>query len=161
MKDWWLNLALREKQMVAAGSLVIILFLLYEIIWSPLVLMNDNLRIRIQHNRDTLTSMQNTNQLIQHIEKTSQEKRQKPKESLLGILQTEINKSIFASHVMQLHQAESDAVQFNLTKVDFDKALVFLTSLWKTYNIIVSQMTVTPTGTPGEVMMDVTVKAAQ
>lgn len=160
MKEWWLNLALREKQIVAAGSIVIILFLLYEIIWSPLVSLNDNLRTRIQHNRTTLSAMQNADQLIQHIQKTSKEKHQQPNGSLLGTLQTELNKSEFASHVLQLRQAENESVQFGLHNINFDQFLIFLTALWKTHNIIVSQITVTPTGAPGEVTVDIVMKLA-
>lgn len=158
MKDWWLNLALREKQTVAAGSLVVILFLLYEIVWSPLVTANENLRVRILHNQETLTAMQNTDQLIQHMIKESKEKHNQPTTSLLGIIQTEMTKSVFASHVTQLRQAENDSVQFNLRNVDFDQLIVFLTSLWKKNGFIVSQMTAVPMDAPGAVSADITVK---
>lgn len=158
MKDWWLNLALREKQTVAAGSFVVVLFLLYTLIWSPLSDLNDNLRTRIPRSQETLSAMQSTDQLIQHITKEVKEKRNQPTGSLLGLMQTEINQSKFASHVTQLRQAENDSVQFNLRKVDFDQLLVFLTSLWKKQGVIISQITVIPMEAPGEVTVDITVK---
>jgi len=157
MKDWWLNLPLREKQSLAIGSIVVILFLLYEIVWSPLSDMNDNLRIRIQHGQITLNSMQNADQLIQHLVKTSQEKHQQLTQSILGTLQNEINKSQFTSHVTQLRQTENESVQMNVNKMNFDQLLAFLTGLGKKYNIIVSQITVMPTGASGEVNADVVV----
>jgi type II secretory pathway component PulM len=158
MKDWWLNLSLRDKQMVCVGSIVVILFLIYEIIWSPLVTANNNLRSRIQQGQDTLRSMKNADQLIEHLQKETEEKRTGVTESILGVMQTEINHSQFASHVTQLREADNDSVQFNLRKVDFDQLLVFLTSVWKKYGFIVSQITVMPTGTPGEVTVDVVMK---
>lgn len=156
MNDWWLNLPLRDKRMLLMGSIVVILFLLYEIIWSPLATTNENLRLRIQHNRDTLQYMQNADQRIQQLLKESKEKNNKTSGSVLGTMQTEINNSEFASHVAQLRQAENDSVQFNLRKVNFDQLLIFLTSVWKKYHYIVSQISVVPTGVPGEVTADIT-----
>jgi len=158
MKDWWLNLALREKQMILAGSFVVMVFLLYEIIWSPLVNANNHLRDRIQQSQHTLRSMQNADQLIQHLLKESQEKRNGTTQSILGVMQTEINHSQFASHVTALTQAENDSVQFNLRKIDFDQFLIFLTAVWKKHGFVVSQITVMPTGTPGEVSVNVLMK---
>jgi len=159
MKEWWSNLSLREKQMVGSGSIVIILFLLYEILWSPLVDANDNLRIRIPHNRETLQSMQSADQRIQSLLKTSQQKTGHAAESLLGTLQTEIKQSTFASHLVQLREAENDSVQFNLRKINFDQLIIFLDGLWKKHSFIVSQITVVPTGAPGEVTVDVVMTA--
>ncbi|HSW70253.1 MAG TPA: type II secretion system protein GspM [Gammaproteobacteria bacterium] len=158
MKDWWLNLALREKQIIAAGSVLVILFLIYEIIWSPLANANDNLRTRIQHNYAALSFLKNTNQHIQELLKTSQEIKNQSPESFLGTLQAEINKSEFAQAVTALRQGENDSMQFILNRVNFDRLVVFLTSLWKQYHFIVADITVTPTGTPGEVTANVTVK---
>lgn len=158
MKDRWQNLSLRDKQMLVVGGIAVILFLLYEIIWSPLSNANNSLRSRIQQSQDTLRSMKNADQLIEHLLKQSKEKRTETTQSILGAMQTEINHSPFASHVTQLRQAENDSVQFNLSKVDFDQLLVFLTSVWKKYGFIVSQITVMPTGTPGEVTVDIVMK---
>lgn len=160
MKDWWLNLPLRDKRMLGMGGIVVILFLLYEIIWSPLATSNENLRIHIEHNRDTLQYMQNADHRIQQLLKESKAKNYKASGSVLGTMQTEINSSPFATHVVQLRQAENDSVQFNLRKVNFDQLLVFLMSVWKKYHYIVSQISVVPTGVPGEVTVDITIKSS-
>lgn len=160
MKDWWLNLPLRDKRMLLMGGIIVILFLLYEIIWSPLATTNENLRVHIQHNRSTLQFMQNADQRIQQLVKESKEKNNKTSGSVLGIMQTEINNSQFAAHVTELRQAENDAVQFNLRKVNFDQLLVFLMSVWKKYHYVVSQISVVPTGVPGEVTVDITIKSS-
>lgn len=159
MKDWWLNLPLREKQMIAAGSLAVLFFILYQFIWSPLANANDEMRNHIQHNRETLGVMQNIDKHIQQLLKLSEQKKNQPTGSILGIMQTEINKSPFASHVSGLRQAENDSVQFNLRKINFDELLVFLTALWKNNGFIVSQIAVIPTGAPGEVTADVMIES--
>lgn len=160
MKDWWLNLSLRDKQMVILGSLVVMIFLIYTIIWSPLDNANVNLRSHIQHSRETLNFMQQADHRIQLLLKESTAQTHTSTESLLGTMQTEMNHSEFSSHVTQLREAENDSVQFNLTKIDFDQLLVFLTSVWKKYHFIVSRISVIPTGVPGEVTVDVTIKSS-
>jgi type II secretory pathway component PulM len=155
MKDWWINLPLRDKQLLLLGGLVVFLFLLYEMVWSPLASANDSLRVRILKGEETLTSMQNADQLIQHLITSSQKKTRQQGQSSLGILQGEINKSKFASHVTQLRQTENESVQVNMTKVNFDELLVFLNMLWKKYDVIVSQISVVPTGVAGEVNVDI------
>jgi len=158
MKDRWLNLSLREKQVLIAGGVIVILFLLYTLTWSPLINNNNRLRTRIQHSQNTLRWMQNADQHIQHLLESAQKKNHSFTGSVLSILQTEINKSELAPYVTQLQQVENDSVQFNLRKVSFDQLIIFLTSLWEKYHVIVSQITVTPTGAPGEVNADVIVQ---
>jgi len=157
MKDWWLNLALREKKMLAAGAVVVILFLLYKILWSPLVTANNNLRTRVLHNQETLTWIQQADQRIQSLLKTSQ-KNVSPAGSLLGVMQTALHQSAFAAEISQLRQADNDSVAFSFKKIDFDHLIVFLTTLWQKQGLLVSQITVIPGNGPGEVVADVVVK---
>ncbi len=157
MKEWWQNLALREKQILALGSAVVLLFVLYEIIWSPFTDKISNMRTRVHDNQKLLTWMQNADKTMQTLTKSSNTKSQQLTGSLLGTMQTEINKSPLARHVTQLRQAENDSVQMNLQKVDFDKLIGFITDLSNRYGLIVSQITVTPTATPGEVMADIVI----
>lgn len=159
MKDWWQNLALREKQILSLGAAVVLLFILYEIIWSPFTNKIATMRTQVQHNQELLTWMIQADHRIQTLSKSAQNTTQTT-ESLLGIMQSEVNKSSLAKHVTQLRQAENDAVQLDLQKVDFDRLIVFLTALSNQYGIIVSQFTATPTGTPGEVMASVVVQNA-
>ncbi|HSW92860.1 MAG TPA: type II secretion system protein GspM [Gammaproteobacteria bacterium] len=160
MKEWWMNLPLHEKRALFLGSVIVILFILYEMIWSPLSDTNDNLRMRIGHGQDTLRSMQQTDELISHLQKNALQKKQQTTQSILGTVQDEVNDSPFAKHVNQLRQSDNQTVQMSLNQVDFDGLLVFLMKLWKSHAIIVSQITVTPAGSPGEVNVDVVLAGA-
>jgi general secretion pathway protein M len=159
MKEWWQNLALREKQILVLGGAAVLLFVLYEIIWSPFTNKIDNMRTRVQDNQKLLTWMQNADKTMQTLTKSSTTQSQQLTGSLLGTMQTEINKSSLARHVTQLRQAENDSVQINLQKVDFDKLIGFITELSNRYGLIVSQITVMPTAIPGEVMADIVIKS--
>ncbi len=158
MNDWWINLALREKKMLAAGTIIVILFLGYELLWSPLVNANANLRTRVLQNQTTLAWMREADQRMQVLQKTLQKKPLTG--SLLGVMQTTLNQSPLASAIVGLRQADNDAVEFSVKKFDFDQLMVFLTELWQKQGLLVSQITVMPGTGPGEVRADVVVKRA-
>lgn len=157
MKEWWQNLALREKQILALGGFVVALFVLYEIIWSPFTNKIDNMRASVADNQKLLAWMQNADEIMQSLTKSAKTKSQQTG-SLLGLMQSEINKSPLGRHVTQLRQSENDSVQMNLQKVNFDQMISFITDLSNRYGLVTSQITVTPTQTPGEVMADVIIK---
>jgi len=154
MKEWWRELAIREKQMIVLGSLVLIIILIYEIIWSPLHTANQNLRVKIQHQQNTLQYMQSADLQIQQLLKIMAQKNNKNVQTLLSTLQTAIKQSGFPQNVTQLRQAENDSVQIILSKVNFDQLIIFLNGLWQKQGLIVSQITVLPTHVPGEVSVD-------
>ncbi len=157
MKEWWDNLALREKKIIIYGGALLILFLLYEIVWSPFTNKVDSLRKSVTQNQALLIWMQNADQRLQSIVNT-QKNKTTTNESLLSIMQREVNKSPLATHVTQLRQAENDSVQLTLQKADFDRLIALLTDLSNQDGLTVSQFTATATGVPGEVMADVTIK---
>jgi type II secretory pathway component PulM len=158
MREWWNNLGLREKQWVIVGTLIVILFLLYEILLAPLIGLNDSLRTDIQHNQKLSSWMQETNQHIQLAESMSQKNSStRSSAGLLSLLQKEINQSAFASNMQQISQAENNSVQITFLKINFDDLIKWLTILWQKYNLSVSQINVTPNGALGMVDTSVVV----
>src|SRR3990167_3045595 len=159
MKEWWMNLSLREKQTISMGGFIIILFLLYEIIYSPFTHKIARLRQEVQHNHELLNFMKNTDQQLRTLTKTSQENQSRLQGSLLSAMQNEISQSPFARQVTTLHQAENNSVQLNLQKISFDQLITWLTTLSKQYGFIVSQITITPIKKPGEVHANMVIKS--
>jgi general secretion pathway protein M len=158
MNEWWQNLALREKRMLAAGAILVLLFLFYEIIWSPFSGKIKNMRQQVQHNQELLSWMKNADQRIKAVEKNSAHSTTQMTGSLLSVIQQEVNKN-FAHHVTQLRQAENDSVQLDLQKVDFDRLISLLTELSNKYGLIVTQITTTSTGVPGEVVASMVIRS--
>lgn len=153
MKDWWLNLALREKQTVSIGILFVTLFLFYELIWSPISNEATSLRSKVQQNSALLMWMKQTDSRIQSLGKTQTNSTES---SLLSTVQTQMNNSPLGKHVSQLRQSESNSVQLTLSAVSFDQMITWLTQVAKTDGIIVAQISVRPSGTTGIVTIDAT-----
>lgn len=158
MKEWWMNLGLREKQFVSSGSLIILLFLLYEIMWAPISYHNDDLRNEILRNQKLLIWMQQADHRIQATQKMLQRNTTiKTPAALLSILQKEVKQSPIANNLNQINQAENNSVQMTFQKVNFDLLAKWLTDLWLKHGLSVSQMTATPNGAMGIVDATVTI----
>lgn len=161
MKDWWNNLALREKQTMSLGAFALILLLFYLIIWSPLNYKLDNLRNKIKHDQQLLTWMKDANNRMQAAEKQQTQKNSLPSgTSLLSLVQHKLNQTPLVSSLGQLRQAENDSVQLSFTNVDFDKMIEWLTQLWQQQGVTISQINITASNTAGLVNADMILKSS-
>lgn len=159
MKEWWNNLALREKQMLTLGAFVIGILAVYVLLWSPIDNKVSTLRSQMVRNQELLSWMQDTDKQIQTYEKSSQQKPVRNTGSLLSIIQKQINRTAFVTALSQLHQVENDSVQLTFQKVDFDKLISWLIPLTQQQGIVITQMVATPSGTPGLVNIDLILKS--
>lgn len=156
MKEWWNNLALREKQMLTLGALALFITLFYLFIWSPIDETTAALRKQIRSNQELLTWMENADQKLQALAKAPAQTV--PAEgSLLSIVQKQINQTPFVSALTQLHQGENDSVQLTFQKVNFDKLIAWLTQLVQENGLVISQLTVIPTDKPGITGVDLVI----
>jgi type II secretory pathway component PulM len=150
MKQWWQELSLREKQSVSVGSIAIAIFIIYSWIWSPLDHKITAMRTQIEQNQKLLAWMEaadkqlaNSAKQIQSASTTSTSK------SLLSVAQNQIKQSSLSNQSYRLRQAESDSVQLSFKQVDFDKLITWLSDASRQQNLMVSQLTVAPSDTPG------------
>lgn len=160
MKDWWMNLSLREKQTVALGTLLLGLFIIYEIMFAPLSSSVDNLRDKIHKNQTLLTWMQQSDKRIQFLEKAPpQTSSEKASASLLSIVQDDINKNPIAKSISQLQQADSDTIQLHLQNVSFDNTIKWLATLCQQQHLVINQLTIITGTTAGMVDAELRLQA--
>ncbi len=157
-REQWQRLSLREKQAALIGGIAIGIFLLYEIIWAPLANSVDQLHNRVAQNRELLSWMQETDTQMHALSQTTTKKSMQENASLLSTMQSDIKKTTFASHVSQLRQAENNTVQMNLQKVSFDEFIRWLIGLGSESGLVVTQVSVLPTGVLGEVNVNLVVE---
>jgi len=156
MKDWWINLSAKEKQTVSIGSIVVGIFLVYQLIWLPIANSTEQLREKVLHNQALLSWMQESDKRIQLLENV-QTPSAVAKSSLLTTVQNALNKTTFASVVTQLQQSENNLVKLHFEKVNFDELVKWLTVLSQE-KIVIDQMTVIPSTTPGIVSAELQLK---
>jgi type II secretory pathway component PulM len=159
IKEWWSNLALREKQAVMIGSSLLGLFILYSGIWSPFLNYIDSMRTRIVSEQKTLNWMQTADAEIAKMKDHSGAKAKSVTPVvMLSLLQKQVTHDGLGPYMSQLKQTSNESIQMHFQKVEFDKLMAMLTTILKEQNVTISQMAVSAESTLGVVNADVTVK---
>ncbi len=158
LKMWWTNLSLREKQMVSLGGIVVGMFLIYVLIWSPFTNHLEHLRNQISNQEKLLLWLQTTDKNIQLLTKPAPSQTTKSNVALLGVVQTHVNKNPVGNNISQLQQVDSETVQMRFQHVSFDTLIQWLTQLWQDTGLIISQSTITATGGVGDVDAEIVLK---
>jgi type II secretory pathway component PulM len=160
MKAWWLNASIREKQAVSLCAIFITFFLVYEIVFAPISNAVDTMRQKIHSGQTLLAWMQESDKRIQTLEKTQKTAAPKSSASLLSVIQNDVNNQPIGKNISQLQQAENDSIQIHLQKVGFDALTKWLIAICQQQSLIITQMTATPTATPGIVDADLKLQAS-
>lgn len=154
MKAWFLNLSLRERQVVFFGGLLLGIFLIYEMIFASLSSGVSHLRDKVRSDTSLLTWMTETNQRIQSLENSASPSSEPLTGSLLSSLQTTLNHSPFSKSVTQLQQSENDSVEVKLQNIPFDEFAKWLIDFTQQNELRILQLTTTPNKDPGMVNVD-------
>ncbi len=151
MKQWWLGLAQREKQIVTLGGIAVILFMIYTCIWLPLDHKITAMRAEIVQNQKLYTWMEAADRQL----KTAQAPTAHSSASALSLTQNLIKQSSFANQLSQLRQAENDAVLLSFKQVNFDELITWLNDASRQQGLAVTQFTVAASTTPGIVSAEI------
>ena len=121
-KQWWNNLAPREQQVVAMGSMLVGIFLFYVVIWGPYLGRIDVMRKHIQSEQKTLAWMTAADNKIKKLEGQTQNRAGAlTPVALLSVLQKQIKEAGLDAALTNLKQSSSDTVEMHFQKVEFDK----------------------------------------
>lgn len=157
-KEYWLQLAPREKKAVSIGSAALGIFILYATIWSPILNHNDELRQGIRTNAATLAWMQNADKEIQKAKTESQTQTTMTSPAMmLSFLQKEITVAGLSSSLMQLKQSSNETINLQFKKVEFDKLMKLLIDITQKQKITITQMSSVSGVSPGIVDVDIAV----
>lgn len=149
MKEWWNALSLRDKRVLSLGLFILIVIMLYEVIWNPLLTKNQLLRQQVQDNKKLIVWMRAAGKQIQSLEKKPI--NQSIKHSSLSILQEELKKSNLMGQISELKQAENNSVQLHFQAIYFDKLMSWLIKIYQEQGFVVSQIEVNSDSNVGRV----------
>lgn len=157
LKDKWETLSFREKQAAAFGGIVIAFLMVYQFIWSPLLVQVALMRQQIVTEQKNVLWMQTANKKIKQLE--SQQKAKNAVVSpviLMSAMQKLINQTGTSQFLTQLKQTSNDTVEIQFQKIEFDKLMAVLITAIKQQHITISQIAMTAETTPGVVSADIT-----
>jgi type II secretory pathway component PulM len=161
-KEWWGNLATRERKGLLACSLLLGFFIVYEWIWTPYLEKIALLRKQIKSNNSLVLWMKTTDETIRELEeKTHGKAKSSSLIARLGDLKKQIDDAGLHDSLTQLKQVANDSIELHFKKVEFDKWINLLISIVKEEEVKIVQMSVVTDNTPGLVDVVVILSAAQ
>ena|SRR5579862_7022288 len=159
LKEWWADLALREKRIVSVGGIVVGVAIIYLWIWSPLINKIADQRKQIQSDEKLLQWMQVADKEIQKLETQSKNKSTVMSPvALLSYVQAKVKDAELDSYLTQLKQITNETIAMHFQRVEFDRMIRLLTSITKGQNVSIIQLSVVAEKSPGMVNADVIIK---
>lgn len=160
LKDWWVALTLREQQAVAVGGSLFVLFILYQLIWSPILSHLDDMRKQIVSSEKTLAWMRSTDVAMTKLAKESHREQVQSSTPvvLMSAFQRQVQQAGLEAAMSELKQASNDTIEVHFQKVGFDKLMKMLTAFVKNQRVVIAQMSVNPDDASGVVNADLLLK---
>jgi general secretion pathway protein M len=154
-KEWWNNLQSRERLYVAAGSIALIVMLLWSMVWDPLADGVENLQSNVAQQQDDLRWMQQAAAQIKQMQ--GSQPSGSDNQSLLGLLEGRINALGLKPALQRMNPEGSNQVKFWLNHGSFDQLTTLFGELEQQHGVKVISLSVTTTEQPGLVDARVTV----
>ncbi|NCB61197.1 MAG: T9SS type A sorting domain-containing protein [Gammaproteobacteria bacterium] len=149
MKQWWQNLTTRERQIVLAGGLMLLLVILYQNLWSPL---QQHLRLQrnqVQQLQQQLGWMQQQAPLVRQLKRAPS-----PGASRTGDITGTLSNSSQAYQIaLKRIQPQGDNALVEIDITGFDQLVNWLGMLEQQHGITPQQIDLQRTGEPGKIML--------
>lgn len=147
MKDWFMGLEARERQLVSGGAAILLLLLLYVMIWEPLANEYYTLRDSVAQQKQNLVWMQKTAAQIKALQRSGAgAARGLGGRSLLAVVDQSARSGGLGPAIKRIEPDGSKGVKIWLEGVAFDPMILWLGKLTKTYQIETSIITIEPQG---------------
>lgn len=158
-KEWWANLAYRERQAVVFGGAAAAIFIAYQWIWTPYLGEVAILRKRMVTDQELVQWMQVTDQEIRQIENQTKAKPAVVSPVVfLGWMQKQIDQVGLRQSLKQLKEVNNGSIEMHFQAADFDKLMSLCITVVEKQNVSISQMSVLAGNMPGIVHADLVLK---
>jgi len=153
IKSWWIHLSHREQRILTAGGVFLILFLLYLIIIQPVNAGLNNQINNIDAQKKLLSWMQKNVPELKSLRKSGDTRQTIPAGGLLSSVEQSLRQSQLSEAVTALEknpdETSQESIQLKFDKVNFDRFMTWLINFWQTYDINISQISMTRTPAAG------------
>lgn len=136
MKQWWLNLSIREQKIVIIAATVLLIMIAYFFIWSPLSDSVDTLQQNVIQDRDLLSWMKITVPQIGSVNSMGNIAHPVAEADLFGTVQQSLLTSGLKSSLENIEQQKEGTVKLSFHSVSFDNLIDWLLTLQRDYGII-------------------------
>ena len=158
MRAWFDSLETRERMMVAAGSALLVLFLLYVLVWSPVHSGYDALRNSVEEQRTTAVWMQESAQTLATLKRSGVRDPLGGK-SLLSVADSTARAHGLGPALKRVEPEGSDSVRVWLDGASFDVLVKWLGALSTLHGVGAESATVERSAATGRVNARLTLQA--
>ena len=145
MKDWFLGLERRERNLVVGGAAILLLLLLYSIIWEPIASGYTELGDSVQQQRETLAWMQQAALQVKALQGSGSAGGLGGR-SLLAVVDQSARSGGLGNAIKRIEPDGSKGVKVWLEGAAFDPMILWLGKLVKSFRIEPSMITLEPIG---------------
>lgn len=148
MKQWWQNLSTRERRIVLATGLMLLLVILYRNLWTPLQQHLQSQHNQVEQLQQQLSWMQQQAPLVRQM------KRSPPPVARTGDISGTISNSSQAYQiVLKRIQPQGSNALVEIDVTGFDQLINWLGMLEQQHGITPQQIELQRTGTPGKIQV--------
>lgn len=135
---WWQQRAQKERYYLIIGGFFVGLFLINNIVVSPLSEHINALQLRVHQQQTLLKWMKPRAALLKGKKTTSH--RRVTRDNLLATVDQTVKRSSLAVYLIQINQTSGKQVQLRFKQVPFDSLLKWLVTQWQAYGIHVTSL---------------------
>ncbi len=155
MLDKFYALEKREQHAVIFCAVAVVLFTVYQFIWSPFSDSLDKLKKQVSYQQNLLVFMKQAEQSFQ----PGKSKVVTTNAKLLSLTSTSLKQAI-KNHSFQLNQSADGSILLAYNAVPYTNLMQWMQHFWSRYQLNLVSIDLTPLDTPGLVKAQVSFKAA-
>lgn len=161
MREWWEGLGTRERFIAIAGSLVLVPFLFWLLVWRPLAGGVTRLDHEVASQRENVLWMQTAAAELQRLRGSSgQAAAGLGGRSLLAVVDQSARSAGLGNGLKRIEPDSADAVRVRLEGVSFDALVQWLDQLSRQHGILASLVSIERETGPGQVNVRLTLAAS-
>lgn len=160
MKAWLESLDTRERMMLAAGTALLVLFLLYILVWSPIHSGYNTLKNKVEEQRSTAMWMRESAQTLTSLKRGSGNRAQGlGGRSLLSVADSTARAGGLGPALKRVEPEGSDSVRVWLDGASFDVLVKWLGTLSTLHGVNAQSVTMERSDAKGRVNARLTLQA--
>ena len=142
VKQWFINLTLRERQMVLSAAAVIILFIIYQS-WSSFTEHVDKLQTRVDNQQSIMSWMQQAAKEVKQLRGSAgASSRPKGKQLLLGLIDRSAKQNKLGTSLQKVQPEGQQGVRVWLDKAAFDNIVIWLDNLQHQHGLVITDISI-------------------
>ena len=151
IRDWFEGLEPRERLLVSAGAVFLVLFFVYVLLWAPFAERHARLRETVERQQADLAWMRGAAAQVQALRRSVPGGgRGLGGRSLLSVVDQSARAGGLGSGIKRIEPDGSRGVKIWLENVSFDQMILWLGKLSRQYQVEVASVSIEPRG-PGRV----------